>query len=203
MAGEKTSAVSGSVTQLLVGVRAGDRASLDRLFALVYDELRSRARWQLAQSSGSATLSTTVLVHEAYLKLSAAARPAWEDRRHFFLVAARAMRQIIIDQARRRLAEKRGGKASRLELSEVDIPVEAEAEQLLALEGAMERLETRSGRLAEVVNLRFYAGLSVEDTAQALAVSERTIKRDWRLARAFLHGEIGLGPPQPDETQPA
>lgn len=186
---------SSSVTQLLGEVRAGDRSAFDRLFSLVYDELRTKARWQLSQSASSPTLSTTMLVHEAYLKLSAADSPAWEDRRHFFLVAARAMRQIIVDQARRRLADKRGGNAVRIDLEDVDIPVEDEADQLLALEAAMERLEARSERLAEVVNLRFYAGLSVEDTARALQVSERTIKREWRLARAFLHSDLGIGPP--------
>jgi RNA polymerase sigma factor (TIGR02999 family) len=191
--------VSASVTQLLVSVRAGDRLALDRLFTLVYQELRDRARWQLSKSSGSPTLSTTVLVHEAYLKLSAGAKPAWQDRRHFFLVAARAMRQIIVDQARRRLADKRGGEAPRVDIADTDIPIESDAAQLLALEAALERLEARSERLAEVVNLRYYAGLSVEDTAQALSVSERTIKRDWRLARAFLHSDLGAGPPLGDE----
>jgi RNA polymerase sigma factor (TIGR02999 family) len=190
--------VSASVTQLLVAVRAGDRSALDRLFTLVYEELRGRARWQLSKVSGSPTLSTTALVHEAYLKLSAGERPAWQDRKHFFLVAARAMRQIIVDQARRRLADKRGGNVPAVDLAEVDIPVDSDADQLLALEAAMEQLEARSERLAEVVNLRYYAGLSVEDAAQALSVSERTIKRDWRLARAFLHSHLGVGTP-PDE----
>jgi RNA polymerase sigma factor (TIGR02999 family) len=182
--------MTGVVTQLLIGVRAGDRAAIDRLFALVYEDLHARAHRQLAQSYGAKTLSTTALVHETYLKLSAADRPEWTDRRHFFGVAARAMRQIIVDQARRRLAHKRGGHALRLDIDEVEVPVEERAEELLALDAAVERLERENPRLAEVVNLRFYAGLSVEDAALTIDVSERTVKRDWRLARAYLHGEL-------------
>jgi RNA polymerase sigma factor (TIGR02999 family) len=182
--------VAGLVTQLLIGVRAGDRAALDRVFTLVYEELHARAHRQLAQSYGARTLSTTALVHETFLKLSAADRPAWEDRRHFFGVAARAMRQIIVDQARRRLAHKRGGHAQRLDIADVDVPIEERAEELLALDAAVEKLERENPRLAEVVNLRFYAGLSVEDAARTIDTSERTVKRDWRLARAYLYGEL-------------
>jgi RNA polymerase sigma-70 factor (ECF subfamily) len=182
--------VSGLVTQLLVGVRAGDRAALDRLFALVYEDLHARAHRQLAQSFGAKTLGTTALVHETYLKLSSADRPEWQDRRHFFGVAARAMRQIIVDQARRRLSQKRGGRALKLDIDELDVPVEERAGELVALDAAVGRLEAENARLAEVVNLRFYAGLSVEDTARTMEISERTVKRDWRLARAWLHEEL-------------
>lgn len=182
--------MTGLVTQLLVGVRAGDRAALDRLFALVYDDLHARAHRQLAQSFGAKTLGTTALVHETYLKLSSADRPEWQDRRHFFGVAARAMRQIIVDQARRRLSQKRGGRALKLDIAELDIPIEERAEELVALDAAVCSLETENARLAEVVNLRFYAGLSVEETARTMEVSECTVKRDWRLARAWLYGEL-------------
>ena len=182
--------MTGVVTQLLIGVRAGDRAALDRLFTLVYEDLHARAHRQLAQSYGAKTLSTTALVHETYLKLSAADRPEWADRRHFFGVAARAMRQIIVDQARRRLAHKRGGQAQRLDIADFEVPIEERAAELLALDAAVEKLEQGNPRLAEVVNLRFYAGLSVEEAARTIDVSERTIKRDWRLARAYLHGEL-------------
>jgi RNA polymerase sigma factor (TIGR02999 family) len=183
--------VTGIVTQLLIGVRAGDRAALDRLFALVYEDLHARAHRQLAQSFGAKTLGTTALVHETYLKLSAADRPEWEDRRHFFGVAARAMRQIIVDQARRRLSQKRGGRALRLDIADFDIPIEERAAELVALDAAVSRLELENPRLAEVVQLRFYAGLSVEDTASTIKVSERTVKRDWRLARAWLYQDLG------------
>lgn len=191
--------MTGAVTQLLIGVRAGDRAAIDRLFALVYEDLHARAHRQLAQSYGAKTLSTTALVHETYLKLSAADRPEWTDRRHFFGVAARAMRQIIVDQARRRLAYKRGGQALRLDIDEIEVPVEERAEELLALDAAVEKLEQENPRLAEVVNLRFYAGLSVEDAARTIDVSERTVKRDWRLARAYLHGELSRRDDEKDE----
>jgi RNA polymerase sigma factor (TIGR02999 family) len=182
--------MTGAVTQLLIGVRAGDRAAIDRLFAMVYEDLHARAHRQLAQSYGAKTLSTTALVHETYLKLSAADRPEWTDRRHFFGVAARAMRQIIVDQARRRLAHKRGGQAQRLDIADFEVPIEERAEELLALDAAVERLEQENPRLAEIVNLRFYAGLSVEEAARTIDISERTVKRDWRLARAYLHGEL-------------
>ncbi len=186
--------MTGVVTQLLIGVRNGDRAALDRLFALVYEDLHARAHRELGQSYGAKTLSTTALVHETYLKLSAADRPEWQDGRHFFGVAARAMRQIIVDQARRRLAHKRGGQALRLDIADVDVPIEERAEELLALDAAVEKLEREDPRLAEVVNLRFYAGLSVEDTARTVDLSERTVKRDWRLARAYLYDELAKKP---------
>ena len=182
--------MTGQVTQLLIGIRAGDRAAKDRLFALVYEDLHARAHRQLAQSYGAKTLSTTALVHETYLKLSAADRPEWTDRRHFFGVAARAMRQIIVDQARRRLAHKRGGQAQRLDIADFEVPIEERAEELLALDAAVEKLEQENPRLAEVVNLRFYAGLSVEEAARTIDVSERTVKRSWRIARAYLHDEL-------------
>jgi RNA polymerase sigma factor (TIGR02999 family) len=186
--------MTGIVTQLLIGVRGGDRAAIDRLFALVYEDLHARAHREIAQSFGARTLGTTALVHETYLKLSAADRPEWQDRRHFFGVAGRAMRQIIVDQARRRLAHKRGGRAQRLDIEDVDVPVEERAEELLALDAAVDKLERENPRLAEVVNLRFYAGLSVEDTARTIDISERTVKRDWRLARAYLYEELDKKP---------
>ena len=184
--------MSEPVAQLLGDIGKGDRASLGRLFTLVYDELRRHAHRQLSQSFGVQTLSTTVLVHECYLKLMGTATPCWEDQRHFFHAAAQAMRQIIVDQARRHMAEKRGGGARPLALEDARVAVDGQAEQLVALEAALERLAAQNGRLAELVQLRFYAGLSVEDTARVLQVSDRTIKRDWRVARAYLHAELGL-----------
>lgn len=182
--------MSGEITKLLVKVRSGDRQSLDRLFALVYDELRGQAHRQLGAAGPARTLNTTALVHEAYLKLAASERPDWEHRRHFFCVAARAMRQIIVDRARRRLAQKRGGQRDRVELDEKHVAVDEQATQLFELDAALTRLEAIDPRLGQVVELRFFAGLSVEDTARLLDVSDRTIKRDWRAARAFLHREL-------------
>jgi RNA polymerase sigma factor (TIGR02999 family) len=178
------------ITQLLDAVRAGDRGSLDQLFTLVYNELRGQAHRHLQRAGPARTLNTTALVHEAYLKLAACEQPDWEHRRHFFCVAARAMRQIIIDRARRRVAQKREGRLERVDIDDRNLAVEEQAEDLLALDAALGRLEAQDARLGQTVELRFFAGLSVEDTARALHVSERTIKRDWRLARAFLHREL-------------
>lgn len=184
----------GEVTHLLQDVRRGDRDAIDRLFTLVYEDLKRRARLQLG--GGSHTLDTTTLVHEAYVKLSASAKTDWQDGRHFFRVAARAMRQIIVDRARRHLAQKRGGgivhEALELQGLEVDDPSLA-AETLLALDDALLRLAVENERSAQVVELRYFGGLSAEETAATLEISVRTVKRDWRLARAFLHDQLSGG----------
>ncbi|MGH8168758.1 MAG: sigma-70 family RNA polymerase sigma factor [Woeseiaceae bacterium] len=181
------------ITQLLEAVRDGDRGSLDQLFALVYDELRGQAHRHLNRAGHARTLNTTALVHEAYLKLAACEQPDWQHRRHFFCVAARAMRQIIVDRARRHLAQKREGRLDRVDFDEKNVAVEEQADQLFALDAALAQLESMDARLVRVIELRFFAGLSVEDTARMLEVSERTIKRDWRVARAFLHRELNTG----------
>lgn len=178
------------VTQLLAAAGRGDDASLGRLFGLVYDELRLHAHRQLSQSFGARTLSTTVLVHECYLKLLGAQAPDWTSERHFFHVASLAMRQIILDQARRRMADKRGCGERPLELDEGLVAVDDQAELLVSLEAALGQLSAHNHRLAELVELRFFAGLSVEDTARILQVSDRTVKRDWRVARAYLHAHM-------------
>ena len=176
------------ITQLLGAVRRGDPGSLDQLFDVVYEDLKRSAHLKLR--GAGATLNTTALVHEAYVKLAASSRLDWEDRAHFFRVAARAMRQILIDRARAHLAEKRGGGAPVTDLDRLQIAAsgpDAAAETLLSLNDALSRLGEQNERLAQVVELRFFGGLSVEETAQTLDVSDRTVKRDWRLARAFLH----------------
>lgn len=184
----------GEVTHLLQDIRRGDRNAIDRLFALVYEDLKRRARMQLGGSSQ--TLDTTALVHEAYVKLSASTKTDWQDGKHFFRVAARAMRQIIVDRARRHLAQKRGGgivhEALELRGLEVDDPSLA-AETLLALDDALLRLAEENERSAQVVELRYFGGLSIEETAETLEISVRTVKRDWRLARAFLHDKLSGG----------
>ncbi len=177
-------------TVLLGRIGSGDQRAWDALFRIAYDELRRRAHFQRRDAPASETVGTTVLVHETFLKLAGAARPQWDDRRHFFRVAARAMRQILLDQARRRVAQKRGGGEFALDIDELQVGVETDQNQLVALDQALSRLEAENPRLAEVVELRFFAGLSVDETAAALGVSERTVKRDWRLARAFLHSEL-------------
>lgn len=178
------------VTLVLARMKDGDPAAKQELFRIAYDELHRRAHFQRSSNPASETVNTTVLVHEAYLKLAGSGSTDWESRGHFYRVAGRAMRQILIDQARRRLAKKRGEGGVNLDVDALEVGVDTDAEKLLALDQALSRLEGENARLAEVVELRFFSGLSVEETAAAMGVSERTVKRDWRLARAFLHGEL-------------
>jgi RNA polymerase sigma factor (TIGR02999 family) len=176
------------VTRLLASHREGDGEALNRLFPLVYGELRALAHRQLGRA-GRGTLHTTAVVHEAYLRLAGPGLAA-EDRGHFFNLAARAMRQILIDHARRHLARKRGGGAPHLLLDDNDVAVEARAEELIDLDAALDRLGRLDDRLNRVVELRFFAGLSVDETAEVLGVAARTVKRDWQKARAFLFDEL-------------
>lgn len=180
------------VTQLLLAYRDGDRDAFDRLVPMLYDDLRRIARRQLRRSPGQ-TLDTTGLVHEAYLKLIDPAKVDWQDRGHFLAVSARAMRQVIIGYARKRSAGKRGGGERPVTLDEAQIAIDDQAERLLALDRALERLGGRDERLARVVECRFFAGLSEEETAQALGVSLRTAQRDWMRARAWLKEELRGG----------
>ncbi len=164
---------------------------MDRLLPLVYDELRRRAHRQLSRRGRSPTLSTTGLVHETYLKLVESEGLAWEDRDHFFGVASKAMRSVIVDYARKRYAKKRGGAACRIELDENLLRVEQNAAEILAIHEALERLSAVDSRLSEMVELRFFGGLSIEETAQVQGVAERTVKRDWTKARTLLYQMIG------------
>jgi RNA polymerase sigma factor (TIGR02999 family) len=176
----------GEITRLLVSISGGDRQALNRLFPIVYAELRALAHRQLARIRPGDTLQTTALVHEAYLKLLGTARPEWQDRRHFFAVASRAMRHITVDYARTQTAQKRGGDMPTLSLDEQYLPVADRAHELVLLDGALTELESFSERPAKVVELRFFGGLSVEETASVMSLSERTVKREWQKARAFL-----------------
>ena len=174
------------ITDLLAALRAGDRSAIDPLMSLVYEDLRHRAHRQLARSGRDAALSTTGLVHEAYLRLVHSPNAAWEDRNHFFGVAVKAMRSVVVDHARRHFARKRGGRAQRVELDEGLLRVEQDAEEILAIHEALDRLAQVDARLSELVELRFFGGLSVEETAEVLGVSPRTVKRDWTKARTLL-----------------
>ena len=176
----------GEITRLLISISEGDRDALNRLFPVVYAELRSLAHRQLAHGRPGDTLQTTALVHEAYLKLLGTARPEWHDHRHFFAVASRAMRQISVDYARSQAAQKRGGDRQMLSLDEEYLPVTDRAHELVLLDQALTALESLSQRSARVVELRFFGGLSVEETAAVMSVSDRTVKREWQKARAFL-----------------
>lgn len=180
-------ALEHEITGLLAELRAGERDALDRVFALVYEELRDCARRELRHGGAGQTLSPTVLVHEVYLKLSDAAGLAVADRRHFFALAARAMRHLVIDNARRALARKRGGGVRIVTLDGVAGVPAIEPSDVLVLDRALTELTQLDERLARMVELRFFGGLSVDETAEAMDVSPRTVKRDWRKARAFLH----------------
>lgn len=182
------------VTVLLRAWQEGDREAFDRLVPLVYEELRSLARAQLRRDAGQWTLQATALVHEAYFRL-AGAEIRWEGRSHFFAIAARVMRQVLVDEARRRHAEKRGGGARPLELvagsAVEDAGKGAEPEEnLLALDAALLRLAELDGRRAQVVELRYFGGLTIEETGRHLGLSHATVERDLKLARAWLARQL-------------
>jgi RNA polymerase sigma factor (TIGR02999 family) len=179
------------ITGLLLAWRAGDRDAFDRLFPLVYDELRRIAHRQLRGERGEHTLGTTALVHEAYLKLVDQTRAQLTDRAHFFAVAARAMRRILVDYARRHRAVKRGGALGQVSLDDATLLAAERADALVALDEALDRLADVDTRLSQVVECRFFGGLDEEETAEALAVTSRTVRRDWVKARTWLAREIG------------
>jgi RNA polymerase sigma factor (TIGR02999 family) len=178
------------VTERLQAARDGDPDALQEVFLIVYRELRHVAKRELGRRPFPSTLSSTALVHEVYLKLVDRSRADYRDRGHFMSVAARAMRQILADHARHKLAGKRGAGARHVPASETQIPVEDRFVDVLILEDALVRLEALSERLGKVVELRFFGGLSVEETAEALDVTPRTVKRDWRKARALLFQQL-------------
>jgi RNA polymerase sigma factor (TIGR02999 family) len=182
---------SEGVTELLLAYRDGDREAFDRMVPLLYDDLRVIARSQLRRGRRSATLATTVLVHEVYLKMADQKRLTAQDRSHFLAISAHAMRQVIADHARRRTAAKRGGHADPLPLDEAPELADREARWLLDVDQALERLAVHNERMARVVECRFFAGYSEEETAEALEISLRTAQRDWMKARAWLKEELG------------
>lgn len=174
------------ITQLLQAHAEGDRAALDALLPLVYDELRRLAHGRLRGERAGHTLSTTALVHEAYLKLAGLNRMDWQGRAHFFAVASQAMRNVLVDYALHRKAQKRGGGRHRVSLEDIDLGAEADVEALLVLDDALRRLEARDARQAQVVACRFFGGMSIDETAHALGISAATVSRDWTMARAWL-----------------
>lgn len=186
----------GDITQHLLAWRAGDAEAMEHLVPLVYPELKHLARRQLARGRAGETLNTTGLVHEAYLKLVDQTRAEVRDRQHFFRLAARVMRQIVVDYARGKARLKRGGGRPPLPLEGKQIPVEEHAEAVLAVNQALERLESLEQRLVRVVECRFFAGLTIRETADSLDVSTATVERDWSRARAWLKRALttGAGP---------
>lgn len=177
-------------TALLQAAQAGDGNTIDRLWPLVYDELRDVAHRQLRRESRSKTFQTTALVHEAYLKLVDQTKITKNGQAYFFAAAARAMRQILVDYARRCQAEKRGGGQKVLDLDDQQIGVVEFAAEIVELNEALERLAAYNQRHAQVVECRFFGGLNIEETADALGVSPRTVKYDWALARAWLYDAL-------------
>lgn len=176
----------GEITRELLAAREGDRVAFDRLFELVYPHLRALAHRELGGRPPTPTLGTTALVHEAYLKLVDQTQADWRDRGHFFAVAARALRHIVVDHVRRQRAAKRGGEAPAPLLDDPPAAVTV-TEDVLAIDEALQELEKVSPRLVQVVELCFFAGLSASEAAEALEVSERTVKRDWRKAKVLLY----------------
>ena len=178
------------VTRLLHRARDGDDDAFDALFDVVYQELRGLAR-SVRRAGASETLNTTALVHEAYVRLIPSKALSWNDRSHFFGVAARAMRQVLVRAAEKRATKKRGGGQVAVPLDEERDGVAFDPHRLIDLDAALSALEKENPRQARVVECRFFAGLSVEETAAALEISEPTVKRDWRFARAWLAEELG------------
>lgn len=178
------------ITQLLLDLSGGNRAAVDLLVPLVYEELQALARRQLRGERASHTLNTTALVHEAYLKLIDQQRVNWQNRAHFFAIAAQAMRRILINYANSRLAARRGGGQPLVTFDEHAVVQEARAEDLIALDEALAELSKLNERQCQVVECHFFGGLTHEEIADVLAVSVPTVRRDWRLARAWLSRQL-------------
>ena len=181
----------GEVSELLVRFRRGDREAEAQLIPLVYSELRRLASRYLNRERGDHTLQPTALVHEAFLRLASENQPHWQDRAHFFGVAARLMRQILVDHARRHQSLKRGGNCQRTMMTEeLAVYTPEKSAELLALDQALRRLSSQDERQGRVVEMKFFAGLNIDQIAAVLEVSPRTVKREWTMARAWLHQEM-------------
>jgi RNA polymerase sigma factor (TIGR02999 family) len=183
----------GEITQLLKAHASGDPDALDELFPMVYENLRRMARRRMRRERTGHTLSTTALVHEAYLKLVDFDRIDWQDRNHFFALASRVMRKVLVDYAVKRKAEKRGGDRDRVPLREGDAVSEVNLGEVLAVHQALQRLQKVDERQVRVVECRFFGGLTIDETSEALGVSPATVGRDWRMARAWLNRELTNG----------
>jgi RNA polymerase sigma factor (TIGR02999 family) len=180
----------GLVTRILEAAQAGDPEAATELLPIVYAELRKLGRWLMSKTPPGNTLQATALVHEAYLRLVGEGDPGWNSCGHFFAAAARAMRQILVEQARRKQAVKHGGSMKRVNADAIEIEIDAPSVDMLALDEALERLACQDRRSADVVMLRYFAGLTIEETAKALGISDPTVARDWQFARAFLYDQL-------------
>jgi RNA polymerase sigma factor (TIGR02999 family) len=184
-------ATPGEITQLLAGWSEGDEAALEKLLPLVYQELHRLANAYMRRERSDHTLQTTALVHEAYLRLVDQQNVRWQTRAHFFAVAARVMRNILVDYARSRGRAKRGDGRPGLPLGEVAVMSDERADELVAVSAALDSLTAIDGRKGRVFELRYFGGMSIEEAAEALKVSPATVTRDWRMARAWLRRELG------------
>ena len=191
---------SHELTQVLNAAADGDSAAAAQVLPLLYDELHRLARARLARTPPGQTLQPTALVHEAYVKLVQHGDPGWRGRRHFFAAAAAAMRQILVDRARRKASVKHGGGAKRSH-EEPEIVLEEPREDILSLHAALTKLEREDARKAQIVMLRYFAGLSPEETAEAMDVSLRTIEREWRYCKAWLRREMRVDESDPGERE--
>ena len=178
------------ITQLLQGIAQGDGDASAELLPLVYAELRRLAAHKMAQEAAGHTLQPTALVHEAWLRLGGDAQPHWQNRAHFFAAAAEAMRRVLIDRARTKRAARHGGGWERVDLEAIDAPAQAGEEMLFRVNEALEDLSREDVKAAEIVKLRFFTGMTVEEAGLALGVAERTARRYWRFARAWLHDRL-------------
>jgi RNA polymerase sigma-70 factor (ECF subfamily) len=178
------------VTGLLLKWRNGDQSALDRLMPLVYDELRWLAHKSLRRERAGHTMQTTTLVHETYVRLIDANRVQWQDRAHFFAIAAQLMRRVLVDEARKRHFKKRGGEFTRITLDESMVISRDRDVELIALDEALDRLAKFAARKCRVVELRFFGGLSIEETAAAMNISADIVKREWRTAKLWLLHEL-------------
>lgn len=185
------------VTRLVLDWSAGDQGAFDRLVPLIYDDLRRIAHNHLGRSRRGDTLNTTAVVHELYLDLVDQTQVGWRDRVHFFAVASKAMRHIVIDYVRRSGAQKRGGDRVQVPLLPEKIPIEEGTPDLLALDEALDRLGEHDPRLVQVVECRFFGGMTAKETAEALGVGARTVERDWTRARTYLYRALSDDPPTP------
>ncbi|MHC4711132.1 MAG: sigma-70 family RNA polymerase sigma factor [Planctomycetota bacterium] len=178
---------------LALKAAAGDRVAAAELLPLIYEDLRKLARARMAKLAPGQTLQPTALVHEAYARVIGSGDPGWDGRGHFFGAAAQAMRNILVDQARSKAALKRGGGRQRLDLQDGDLAIQPPREDILALDEALHRLEADDPRKGRIVNLRYFAGLTAEETAAALDVSVGTVEREWRYIKAWLHTQLAEG----------
>jgi len=181
------------VTRILLAIEKGDPVAADELLPLVYHELRKLAAHKMANETPGQTLQPTALVHEAYLRLVGKDDVKWNGRAHFFGAAAEAMRRILIENARRKRAQRHGGGQQRVDVQDVEIAAETDDGQLLAINEALDRLAAKDRVKAELVKLRYFVGMTIEETAQILGISEPTAKRYWTYARAWLYAEINAG----------